>query len=173
MVSANLHVHSEYSFLGSLLTVENITGLSSFYGFKACCLTDTLSTFGFYKLNKLCRKDGLKPVYGLELFVRGISGRGHYPVLLFAGSNAGLENLFSLNTLAHRYHGESGHFTLPVEALEFARRRAPDAQRQDRRGAEHGRRGPARPRRRREGTRIRSSSRSYYCLGSRCRISSR
>ncbi len=114
----NFHNHSEFSFLSSLLSVEDLVRHTAESGFPGCCVTDTLSTYSFYRLTKLCRSHGIRPVYGLEIFVRGVSGgRGHYPVLLIALNNAGLQNLFRINTLAHQVHHKTSSFTLPLDAV--------------------------------------------------------
>jgi DNA polymerase-3 subunit alpha len=112
---ANFHNHSEFSFLGSLLRVENLVSFAAFYGYPACVLTDTLSTWGFYRLEKLCREQKIRPVYGLELFVRGINGRGHYPVRIVALDNKGLSHLFQLNTESHAVFRRNGRYALPLE----------------------------------------------------------
>ena len=113
----NFHCHSEYTFLGSLLKVEDLVGFCAYNGFRGCAVTDTLSTYSFFKLNKLCERENIKPVYGLELFIHGVSGKGHYPVLLIAQNNTGLQNLFTLNSIAHTANLKNHFFVLPFEIV--------------------------------------------------------
>lgn len=112
-----LHSHSEYSFLSSTLTIPELVSFYADQGFRACALTDTLSTYGFYQWTKLSEKKGIKPVYGIELFVRGVSGKGRYPIVLIALHNQGLKNLFKLNHLSHQNYKTAGTFTLPFDIL--------------------------------------------------------
>jgi DNA polymerase-3 subunit alpha len=113
----NFHNHSEYSFLSSLLRVDELVGFSAFHRFEGCALTDTLSTFGYFSLAKYCERENLKPVFGIEIFVKGVDGRGHYPIILIALDNAGLENIFSLNTLAQKHYYREKAYTLEFETL--------------------------------------------------------
>lgn len=117
MDSINLHAHSVYSFLGSLLKVENLVGFAAFTGFKGCCLTDTLSTFGFSTLARCCEREMLKPVYGLELFTKGVHGRGQYPLIVIAINNQGLSNIHRLNTLSHGSARKTGSYSLPLALI--------------------------------------------------------
>jgi DNA polymerase-3 subunit alpha len=96
----NLHTHSEYSFFGSLIRIEDLVGFCAFHGYPGVALTDTLSTYGFFELTKLCEKEKLKPVYGIELFIKGDSGKNRYPILLIGLNYTGLHNLLKLNTIA-------------------------------------------------------------------------
>ncbi len=113
----NFHNHSEYSFLSSLLKVEDLVSFAVYHSFKGCALTDTFSTYGFIKLTGLCRSEGIRPVYGLEIFIKGINGKNQYHINLIALNNAGLENLFRLNTLIHQNYINENHYEISLENL--------------------------------------------------------
>lgn len=117
MVFANLHNHSEFSFFGSLIRIEDLAKFSGSGGFPACCLTDTCSTYGFYRLGRLCSFYGIKPVYGIELFVRGLRGKGHYSMRFIAQNRKGLENLFALNSASWARHAENNYFALDYDTV--------------------------------------------------------
>lgn len=113
----NFHNHSEYSFLSSLLRVDDLVGFSAYHGFRGCAVSDTLSTYGYFNLTKSCRRENIKPVYGIEIFVRGSNGKGQYPVLLVALNNQGLHNIFRINSLAHQIYQKEKFYTLPFDAI--------------------------------------------------------
>ncbi len=92
----NFHVHSEYSFRSSFLSIEEITRYSAENGFDGCSVTDTNCVSGFIELSARASEYGMKPVFGCQLIVKGVSGRGHYPVLLIALDRKGLLNLYGL-----------------------------------------------------------------------------
>lgn len=117
MVFINFHNHSEYSFLSSLLRIDDLVGFAAYNGFKGCAVSDTLSTFGYFNLTKSCRKENIKPVYAIEIFVRGVSGKGNYPVILVALNNQGLHNIFRINSLAHQIYQKDKVYTLPFDAI--------------------------------------------------------
>lgn len=113
----NFHNHSEYSFLSSLLSVEKLVTLSKMFHYNGCALTDTLSTFGFYKLDKLCRQYGIKPVYGIEILTSNVLSKGHFPIILIALNRKGLENIFEINNYAHQSYQRKNKYTLPFEII--------------------------------------------------------
>ena len=98
----NLNVHSEYSFRTSLLKINDIVEFNRYNRFKGCAITDTFSTYGFYCLSTLCKAYNMKPVYGIEIAMKGVSGKGKYPLILLALNGAGLKNIFLINTMAHK-----------------------------------------------------------------------
>ncbi len=93
----NFHVHSEYSLCSSFLTIDDITRYSAENGFDGCCVTDTNCIKGFIELSSRSVKYNLKPVFGCQIIVKGLSGRGHYPLLLIALERKGLLNLNDLS----------------------------------------------------------------------------
>ncbi len=113
----NFCQHSEYSFLGSLLKVKDLVHFNAFQGYSACSLTDTLSTFGYYSLTRMCLRKNIKPVYGITLFTNGVSGKGCYPIVLIAHNNIGLSNIFKLNSLSHQRFEKELNYRLTLKEL--------------------------------------------------------
>ncbi|MGA2142508.1 MAG: PHP domain-containing protein [Brevinematales bacterium] len=113
----NFHIHSEYSFCKSLITIEDIARNSAENGFDGCTVTDTCCTSGFIELSARARKFKLKPVFGCQIIVRGISGRGHYPLILIALDRAGLKNIYSLVSIIGRQDIKGVYNPLPPEEV--------------------------------------------------------
>lgn len=113
----NLHNHSEFTFLGSLISLESLVEFSISEGFGGVAICDTLSTYGFFKLTKLCAEYNLKAIYGIKIFTQGVASESQYPLILYALNNQGLENIFWLNSEAHRLFNESKSYTLPYKTI--------------------------------------------------------
>lgn len=67
MSFVHLHVHSEYSFLDSLLKVEEIVKFASEHS-KIACISDHGHITAFVELAKACKKYGCKPIYASEIY---------------------------------------------------------------------------------------------------------
>ncbi len=116
MLIANLHTHSEFTFLGSTLKVDRIVGLSGYHGYKAVAISDLFSTYGFYKLTNYCELENLKPIYGIELYFR-TKEKHSFPILLYAKNEKGLKNLFQLNTIAQINFSRTRKYTIDFKLL--------------------------------------------------------
>ena len=73
----HLHVHSDMSRLDGCVTVEDYVRTAAERGNPALALTDHGTMRGHYVLTELCDKYGIKPIYGVELYVcRDIGRKG-------------------------------------------------------------------------------------------------
>ncbi|MGC8770374.1 MAG: DNA polymerase III subunit alpha [Brevinematia bacterium] len=113
----NLHTHSEYSFLSSLLGVDRIVGLSAYYGYDVASICDTVSTFGYFKLTKFCEVENLKPLYGVELFLK-TPEKLVFPIIFYAKDNDGLKNIFKLTSCSQKNFYETGKYSITFETIE-------------------------------------------------------
>src|SRR3990172_4244593 len=105
-----LHVHSQYSILDSTASVEALVKKAREFGMPALALTDQGNMYGAVEFFKTCKRVGIKPVIGCELFVapmsryekKRIQGMPHgFPIVLFAKSKKGFKNLCRLSSIAH------------------------------------------------------------------------
>lgn len=106
----HLHAHSEYSLLDGITRVDSIPGQIKNLGQKAVALTDHGTVSGIYKFIKVARREGIKPIAGLEAYytlgdrrVRDVDelGRRYYHLVLLAMNNEGLHNLVKLSSEAY------------------------------------------------------------------------
>src|SRR5256714_10887877 len=67
--SVHLHVHSEYSLLDGACNIDNLAGRAAAFGQPALGLTDHGVMNGAVELYKACRKNGIKPIVGLEAYL--------------------------------------------------------------------------------------------------------
>lgn len=107
MSFVHLHVHSEFSFLDSLLKVEEIAKFAAEHS-KIACTSEHGNISSFVDLAKACKKYGCKPIYASEIYETddefAVDDKGkrlpHYHLLLIAKNKTGLLNLFQIISFA-------------------------------------------------------------------------
>src|SRR3954468_8509379 len=67
--AVHLHVHSEYSLLDGACNIENLAERAAAFGQPALGLTDHCVMNGAVELYKACKKNGIKPIVGLEAYL--------------------------------------------------------------------------------------------------------
>ena len=65
----HLHVHSEYSLLDGAARIKDIVSKAKYYDMKAVALTDHGAMYGAVEFYKECKKQGIKPITGCEVYV--------------------------------------------------------------------------------------------------------
>ena len=103
----HLHVHSEYSLLDGAIRSGDLAGRAALWGSPAVALTDHGVLYGAVEFYEACRKEGVKPIIGCELYV---DPRGHtlkertgrsYHLIVLAEDQEGYQNLVKLVSLAN------------------------------------------------------------------------
>lgn len=64
----HLHTHTEFSLLDGMSKVSEITKYVKSLGMNALAITDHGSMFGVVKFSKECKKAGIKPIIGCEVY---------------------------------------------------------------------------------------------------------
>jgi DNA polymerase III subunit alpha len=101
---AHLHVHSEYSLLDGACKIEALAERAAKFGQPALGLTDHGVMNGAVEMYKACRKHGVKPIIGCEIYLvddhtatgPGKVERNH--LTLLAADDAGYRNLVKLSS---------------------------------------------------------------------------
>lgn len=105
----HLHTHSHYSLLSALPKVDELVKQAKTYGMPAIALTDNGNMYGAIEFWKACKKEGVKPILGVDAYVAartrfdqqsGVDKRRSRLVLL-AKDNAGYKNLIQLVTKSY------------------------------------------------------------------------
>ncbi|HUB72625.1 MAG TPA: DNA polymerase III subunit alpha [Solirubrobacteraceae bacterium] len=97
---AHLHVHSEYSLLDGACKIDALAERAAGFEQPALGLTDHGVMNGAVELYKACRKHGVKPIVGCEIYfvddhtAAGRTERNH--LTLLAADDAGYRNLVKL-----------------------------------------------------------------------------
>jgi len=105
----HLHVHSHYSLLDGLAKIDDLIKVAKEYDMPALALTDHGNMYGAIEFYKKCKKAGIKPIIGAEVYVAfeslhdkrpGIDNKRYHLVLL-AKNEVGYKNLIKLVTLSN------------------------------------------------------------------------
>ncbi len=108
MTFVPLHNHSDYSLLDGASQLPLMVARAKELGFPALALTDHGVMYGAIELLKLCKKEGIKPIIGNEMYV--INGsisdpqpkkERRYHLVVLAKNNTGYKNLVKLTTISH------------------------------------------------------------------------
>jgi DNA-directed DNA polymerase III PolC len=101
---AHLHVHSEYSLLDGACKVDALAERAAAFGQPALGLTDHGVMNGSVELFTACRKHGIKPIIGCEVYVvddhtrRGPGRFDRFHLTLLAENAVGYRNLVKLSS---------------------------------------------------------------------------
>jgi DNA polymerase-3 subunit alpha len=99
---AHLHVHSQYSFLVSMVRVDQLAKQVKELGMGAVALTDRANMHAAVRHYRACRAAGITPILGCEVNVARDEGRGAVDhLVLLAASEEGYRNLVRLVSLGH------------------------------------------------------------------------
>ena len=65
----HLHLHSEYSLLDGTCRIKDIPKRAKMLGQTACAVTDHGVMYGAVSFYKECKKEGIKPIIGCEIYL--------------------------------------------------------------------------------------------------------
>ena len=104
----HLHIHSEFSLLDGANRIKDLPVRAKELGMKAMAITDHGVMYGAIDFYKACKKEGIKPIIGCEVYVAprsrlqkepGIDNH-YYHLILLAKNNEGYKNLSKLVSLS-------------------------------------------------------------------------
>jgi DNA polymerase III subunit alpha len=119
----HLHVHSEYSILDGACRIPALARKASALEMPAVTLTDHGSMAGAVDLYKAAQEQGVKPVFGCEVYVvddRRVQAKGYAHLTLLAADNVGYGNLVKLCSLGYL----EGYYYKPRVDWELLERHA-------------------------------------------------
>lgn len=101
MSFVHLHTHSHYSILEGLPKPKDYVKKAKSLGMKAVALTDTGNIHGCHELYKYCKEEGIKPILGMELYVKSpFQEKLQHKLVLLAKTHQGYKNILSLASQA-------------------------------------------------------------------------
>ena len=104
MAFTHLHVHTEYSLLDGAARIKDLVSHAKELGMDSLAITDHGAMFGVIDFYKECKKQGIKPIIGCEVYTaaRGMTDKqpdkdkhqGH--LILLAKDDKGYKNLIKI-----------------------------------------------------------------------------
>lgn len=94
----HLHTHSHYSLLKALPQIDALVHAVKEQGMDAVALTDNGALYGAIEFYETCRKEGVKPIIGCELYTR--VGASTFHLTALAEHYEGYKNLMRLVSAA-------------------------------------------------------------------------
>lgn len=97
----HLHLHSEYSLLDGACRIKAIPAFALAMGMKAVALTDHGNMYGAVEFYNECKKLGIKPIIGCEVYLApgsmeertAVDGNPYYHLVLLCKDEKGYKNL--------------------------------------------------------------------------------
>ncbi len=107
---AHLHVHTHYSLLDGANKIPDLVRQAKKLGMDSLAITDHGCMFGVVEFFNECKKEGIKPILGMEAYMApgdrrdksGTPGETAYHLLLLAQNLEGYHNLLKLSSSAYR-----------------------------------------------------------------------
>src|SRR6202020_2920797 len=121
---AHLHVHSEYSLLDGACKIDALAERAASFGQPALGLTDHGVMNGSVELYTACKKQGIKPIIGCEVYVvddharRGPGRFERFHLTLLAADAAGYRNLVKLSSAGFLEGYQRGKPSVDMTQLE-------------------------------------------------------
>ena len=106
MAFAHLHLHTEYSLLDGACRIKALPKIIKDLGMDACAVTDHGVMYGAVDFYTACKKEGIHPVIGCEMYVcrdrfdRSVLNRDIAHLILLCENQTGYRNLMLLDSLA-------------------------------------------------------------------------
>ena len=106
---AHLHVHTEFSLLDGASRIGDLVHTAKALGMDSLAITDHGVMYGVIDFYKACKKEGIRPVIGCEVYLapgarqqrEEVQGVRYYHLILLAENQTGYRNLVKLVSLAH------------------------------------------------------------------------
>ena len=106
----HLHVHTHYSLLDGACRISDLVKRAKALGMDSLAITDHGCMFGVVEFFNECKKEGIKPILGMEAYMapgdrrdrQAVAGEAAYHMVLLAQNADGYKNLMKLSSIAYR-----------------------------------------------------------------------
>jgi len=119
----HLHVHTEYSLLDGAFRIKDVPETVKNAGQSAVAITDHGVMYGAVEFYKTCKKAGIKPIIGCEIYVaprsrhdrEKVAGLSYYHLVLLCKNETGYKNLIQIVSKAYT----EGFYSKPRADIEL------------------------------------------------------
>lgn len=118
-MKTQLHVHSTHSLRDSVMTIENYVKAGKEMGFEALALTDHGVLTGIPSFYKTCKANGIKPICGVEAYVKEDNGTQRLHLILYAMDYIGYQAISKATKLASKRTEKTRTLVFPLMNAEI------------------------------------------------------
>lgn len=105
----HLHLHTEYSLLDGACRIKDIAKKTKELGQDSVAITDHGNMYGAIEFYKVCKKEGIKPIIGCEVYLAPnnrfektrVNNIPYYHLVLLAKNEIGYKNLSKMVSLGY------------------------------------------------------------------------
>lgn len=103
----HIHLHTDYSLLDGAIGIDRLVSFGKKNDFKALAITDHGNIFGAVKFFQKCKKEGIKPILGMEAYLTEDAGikdaaNKYYHLILLVQNAQGYKNLCKLIAFSYQ-----------------------------------------------------------------------
>ncbi len=99
----HLHNHSDFSLLDGAVTINGLVEMAQKHGMKHLALTDHGNLFGSLRFEMACKKAGINPIIGCEVYIapgsrkdKDSTKKKYYHMILLCKNEIGFKNLTAI-----------------------------------------------------------------------------
>lgn len=105
-------IHSEYSLLEGVGSIDEYINKAKELDVKTLAITD-FSMFAALKFYNSCKKNGIKPIIGIEIYLKGVIDEENlYSLTLLAKNEQGVRDIYMLSTISYERSEYDKNFIL-------------------------------------------------------------
>ena len=104
----NLHLHTEYSLLDSVIRIPKLANAIEEYGQSSVAITDHGTVGGWYEFQDVFSRTGIKPIFGCEFYCKvnyeKPKDKTRFHLVVLAKNDNGLKNINDLVRVSNNHH---------------------------------------------------------------------
>ena len=113
----HLNVHSEFSLANGIVRLPNLVSVVKEQSMPAVALTDLMNFYGLVKFNFLAKKNGIKPIFGAELWIYNEDKPNEpFKLIIYVQNAVGYKNACVLISKGYQ---EGQHYDKPCIRKEW------------------------------------------------------
>ncbi len=109
-----LHNHTQNSIKDSVMSVMTLVKKAKELGYKSIALTDHGTLTGCYDFYNTCKKEGLKPILGCELYVKDYSFGDRLHMVVMAKDYIGYQAIIKAVKISNKNQEKVGTLIFPI-----------------------------------------------------------